>query len=499
MYKKYFLGVDIGTTAVKTMLVDSNGQELALQRHEHSVYRSQPLWAEEKPEDWWKGFKLTARKVENNSGINLGEISGIGICNLCTSLVVLSSNGEPLYPAIIWNDRRSFEQAESLKNIYKKNNWLSQLGPIDSGEASVTSLLWLIQNKPIAMKNAWKFVHANGYIGYKLTGRATMDASNASKTGLFNKESASWNSSALSALGIDKLVPDYCLSHEIIGGVSRQVANETGLKPGTPVVIGGTDTSCATLGAGVIALGQVLESTGATGVLTSHLTRWIRDDRLNSKCSIIPGLWLTGGGSSGTGLSLQWALDNLGFMESAKIIHSCLDPYKLMDELALQSPVGSNGIIFLPYLGGKRTIIHNPVAKGAFIGLDFSHNKSDLVRSILEGTVFELREVFDTLEEVSVKIREIRSAGGGAKSDVWRQIKSDIFGCPIYTPVVNESASFGAAMLAAIGTGYFKSFEEAVKAWVKLKPKYSEPDRTKHEQYKEYFSLFKEYYNKLFS
>ncbi|MBE3094006.1 MAG: hypothetical protein IMZ52_03165, partial [Actinobacteria bacterium] len=164
MYKKYFLGVDIGTTAVKTMLVDSNGQELALQRHEHSVYRSQPLWAEEKPEDWWKGFKLTARKVENNSGINLGEISGIGICNLCTSLVVLSSNGEPLYPAIIWNDRRSFEQAESLKNIYKKNNWLSQLGPIDSGEASVTSLLWLIQNKPIAMKNAWKFVHANGYI-----------------------------------------------------------------------------------------------------------------------------------------------------------------------------------------------------------------------------------------------------------------------------------------------------------------------------------------------
>lgn len=498
MSEKYLLGVDIGTTSVKTMIVNMKGQELTQARHEHRVFHPHPDWAEEKPEEWWEGFKISSKKAASHAGINLKDIVGIGISNLCTSLVILSAHGKPVYPAIIWNDRRSLEQANNinilLNNIFFGKRWLQLLGRIESGEISITSIQWLIEKHPQVMDHAWKFVHANGYLGYRLTGRATMDASNASRTGLFDMETLSWDESIASSLGVNDLLPDYCRSYEVIGNVTHQAAIETGLTKGITVVAGGADTPCAALGAGVISQGQVLETTGGTGVLSTPFF----EPRQGVRCSIIPGQWMGEGETSGTGLSLQWMRDHMGFAEISKFSKPPRDPYKLMDELASESPLGAKGLMFLPYLGGKRSKPPNIVAKGAFIGLTFSHNSGDLVRAVLEGTAFELCEILEQIENMGVRVLEIRSVGGGAKSDIWNQLKADIFGRPLLFPSVNESSSFGAAMLAAIGVGLFKDYKEAVSAWVRLKPECNEPNPGRHEQYAELLSMFKELYKKLY-
>lgn len=497
MGKKYFIGVDVGTTAVKTMIIDDTGEEIAVERKEHKVYQPHDSWSEESPDEWWSGFLSTSKKAAYHLGINLNKVSGIGISNLCTSLVVLSSKGKPLFPAIIWDDRRSIKQANLLNKLYEEKKLISKLGKIKSGETSITSLLWLIQNKSKLMEKAWKFMHANGYIGFKLTGIASIDPSNASRTGLFEKNINSWNKSIINNLGIEKIIPNYSLSHEIIGRVSDKASKETGLARGTIVVAGGADSACAALGAGVTEFGQVLESTGGTGVIATHFPYNIDDVRLRSRSSVIPEMWMIGSGTSGTGLSLQWARDKLGF---ADIIHSknpFLNVYEEIDKWASQSTVGAKGIIFIPYQGGKRTIAPNSEAKGAIIGLNFSHDKKDIMRSILEGTIFELREILETIKDIGCPIKEIRSVGGGAKSDIWRQIRSDIFGYPIYVPLISESSSLGAAMLAAIGEGYFKDFREAIN-WVKLQSKFSEPNFKNHKKYIESYSLFQDYYKKLF-
>jgi len=495
-HTKYLLGVDVGTYGTKTCLFSADGTLVSAARSEYGVSHPQPLWAEQDPEVWWRACTQTTREVMDKAGVDASAVSGIGLSAYVPPLVALDRRGEVLRPAIMSFDQRSLPQAQRLRERAGKEIFKIAGNRVAPGAFSSTSMVWLKEEEPEMFSKVYKFVHANGYIAHRLTGKFSMDYSNASMTLLFDVAKKTWSERLCDAVGvpIEKL-PDPVGSWEVVGGLTKEAAADLGLGAGEgiPVVAGGIDSACSMLGAGVVEPGMVFESIGSSIVFAYVSERFVPDDRLMNRCHVVQDRWINLAGMSTPGACYRWFREELGGAEKTVAEGLGIDAYSLLDEEAEGSPPGAHGLVFLPYFSGERSPIWNPDARGVFFGLTLSHRKADLIRAILEGGAYAVRDNMEALTEKGLRIGEVTVAGGGAKSGTWRKIMADVLGAPLRLASTVETATLGAAILAGCGAGVYSDPRIASKE-LASSSEAEKPRMEEHERYSSRFSLFKKVY-----
>ncbi len=460
----YLLGVDIGTSSCKTAIFDPDGKVIAQGGSEYPVSYPEKGWAEQDPADWWNGICRAVREMIGESGINPADIAGIGIDGQSWSAIALDRNGNVLCPTPIWTDTRSEAICRETAERLGEEKLFGLYGNPVSPCYTWPKILWYRKNRPEVFEKTEKILQSNSYIAYRMTGEITQDLSQGYGLACFDMRKGCWDDDACEALGIPrKLLPEIVNCHQVIGRLTKEAAEQTGLKEGTPVVAGGLDAACGTLGAGVVSPGQTQEQGGQAGGMSICIDQYAADPRLILSFHVVPGQWLLQGGTTGGGGALKWLRETmcpeLSFAE--------------MSELAEQAPAGSGGVTFLPYMAGERSPIWNPKACGVFFGLNFGVTRGQMIRACMEGVAYALRHNLETAEAAGAKAGILRAMGGSANSRVWTQIKADVTGCGIEVPASDTATTLGAAILAGVGTGVYQSFEEAAERTVSVKKTYT--------------------------
>jgi len=496
--KKYILAHDLGTSGNKASIYDTMGKLVAKTFYGYSTIYPKTGWVEQNPFDWWEAVKYSTKDLLVNSNIKKEEIACIVFSGQMMSCLPVDKNCIPLCNSIIWADQRSVDQANQLKNILEREVIYRITGHRCSPNYSLTKIMWLRDNKRDIYNEAYKFLHVKDFIVSKLTGVFVTDFSDASGMNLLNIKELSWSSILIEASKIDpNKLPDLHSSIDVVGEVSSSASKEIDLLPGTPVVIGGGDGSCAAVGAGVINEGSAYNYIGSSSWIGITSCKPIFDKdmstfnwvHLDSKKYCPTGTMQAAGGS------YSWLKDNLCPLETKIANEISISPYKLMDLEAELANVGADRLIYLPYLLGERSPYWNSNARGAFIGLAQNHTRNHIIRSVLEGITFNLKIILEVFEN-HLNIDSIKIIGGGAKGQIWRQIMADIYDKTILVPqFLDEATSLGAAIAGGIGIGFFKNFE-IVDNIIKIVDKIN-PIPANSEKYKEIFPIFKECYSVL--
>ncbi len=421
------------------------------------------------------------------------SIKGIGVDGVSwTPPIPIDDNGNVLYPAMIWMDRRASIEANWMKDTVGEEELIKLSGnPVDPAYI-VPKILWIKENHPEVYKKTWKFLQANTYLVYCLTGEIAQDYSQANGLHFFDMTQRIYDDSMASKLGLDMdQFPPLVNSHDVVGKVTGEIAELTGLaEGGTPVVAGGLDAACCTLGAGVIHLGQTQEQGGQAGGMSICLDSALIHPKLILGCHVVPDKWLLQGGTTGGGGTLNWFNRELGHYEQEEAYKQGTNPFAIMSEEAESIPAGSEGVTFLPYMKGERSPLWSSKAQGVYYGLSYDKTRAHMIRSTMEGVAYSLKHNLETAYEVDAKVSKLSSVGGSANSKVWTQLKSDITGCPIEVPYSDHATTLGAAILAGVGVGLYKDFEQAVKMTVKIQKSYS-PNKENQKVYEEGYKRYK--------
>jgi len=488
----YLLGIDIGTSGTKGVLMDREGKIFTRAGREYSIDIPQPGWAEQDPKMWWEATTRVIREVLKKSEVNPQQIRGIGLSGQMHGTVFLDKNLQPFRPAIIWADQRSSSQCESIYRKIGKERLAELTGsPIATG-FMFSTLLWMKENQPEVFNQIYKVILAKDYIRYKLTGNLGVEVTDASSTLLLDIKRRCWSEELLGILGLplDILSKEVHESQEVAGYLLAEVARDTGLLEGIPVVYGGGDQSMQAVGNGVIRPGILSSTIGTGGQLFITVDKFTYDPRLriHTFCHAIPNTYHLLGAILSAGLSLKWLREN---------ILQAPDSYQIFDEEVEKIRAGSEGIIFLPYLLGERSPYMNSQAKGVFFGLNLKHHRAHMIRAIMEGVVFALRDCLEVFEELDVKVERVIASGGGANSKVWRQMQADIFNKEISMTQSIEQAAMGAAILAGVGVRIYKDVEDGCKKVVKLKEEKIKPIPENVDIYHKQFEIYKSLYQDL--
>lgn len=492
----YLIGVDLGTSACKTVIFSLEGKKISEAQKEYPVYHPKPTWAEQKPKEWWEAAAETIRESIRRAKIKSGEIAGLAVDSQREAVVPIDKDGEELYNSIIWLDGRTGAQTEEIRKSISEEKVLSITGVGIDPIFSASKILWLKENAPKVFAETKVFLCAKDYIIYKLTGQLATDYSMASRTLLFDVRKRRWSEEICSTIGIpvDKLPPAE-ESAAIIGEVTREASEKTLLPKGLPVVNGGGDRPCECLGAGVTRQGQVNIGTGTGSVVEVPLSTPKIDSkaRIPCCCHVIPDTWEYEAVIATTGASLRWFRDQFGYEEKVKAKETGKDPYDLLVEKAAGIKPGSDGLLFYPYLTGAFSPKFNEKVKGVFFNVSLSHTKAHFIRAILEGIAFQYLETFGILEDLGIKVESASMVGGETKSNVWNQIKADIIGIEIWIPEVDDAAALGAILLAGTGTGEYTDLRRAAEETVRIKGIYK-PDMKTRRLYLEAYRRHKKIY-----
>ncbi len=495
----YLVGVDIGTSGTKTILIDETGKVLARATDEYPLYSPRPLWSEQDPADWWNATAGTIRKVIEVSGVGPKEIAGVGLSGQMHGSVFLGEGDEVLRRAILWNDQRT--QAEC--------NWITETigrekvveltsNPVLTG-FTAGKIVWLRNNEPETFSRVRKVLLPKDYVRLRLTGEYATEVSDASGTSLFNVTKRSWADEMLDGCGIPRdWMPRSYESQEISGRISDHASGITGLAAGTPVVGGGGDQAAGAVGNGIVETGIVSSTVGTSGVVFAFSDTPTVDPglRLHTFCHAVPGKWHLMGVMLSAGGSLQWYRDT--FCQPEKVVAGALDkdPYELIADEAALAPAGCEGLIFLPYLTGERTPYPDPNARGVFFGITRRCDRGLFARAIMEGVAYGLRDSFEIMREMKLPIEQVRASGGGARSPLWRQIQADISGHTHVTINVDEGPALGVAILAGVGTSVYPSVEVACRQVIRISSQ-TTPDDQRHDAYNRYYPVYRSLYANL--
>lgn len=496
---KALIGIDIGTSGTKTVLFDLEGRPIASKTVEYPMAQPQNGWAEQHPEDWWQAVTEGTRSVLATSGIPSHEIGGIGLSGQMHGLVMLDREGCVLRPSIIWCDQRTGEECQQMNQRVGERRMIEITANPPMTGFTASKILWVKKHQPELYSRCAHILLPKDYIRYKLTGEFASEVSDASGMQLMDIAGRCWSDELLSKLEIDKeLLPRLYESPDITGQVHRQAADATGLSAGTPVVGGAGDNPAAAIGTGVVAEGSAFTTIGSSAVVyaISNQPRIDLQGRVHSLCASVPGKWTVMSCTQGAGLSLKWLRDTCCAPEVEEASRQGLDPYLVMDRLAEEVPIGSEKLLFLPYLMGERSPHPDPDCRGVFFGLSAIHSRANLIRSVLEGVAFSQRECVDVFQEMGVAVNDMTVTGGGGRSAVWRQMLADLYHCPVHTLAADEGAALGAALLAGVGVGVYQSVEEASSATVRKQPPLM-PIPANHQAYEPYFHLYKKLYSNL--
>ncbi len=458
---KYLLAHDLGTSGNKASLYSEDGKLVASKTQGYPLYTPMPGWAEQEPEDWWKAVCDTTKELLGN--INPSDIAAVSFSGHMMGCLCVDKQGNPLDRAIIWADMRSTEQADKLRSIIDPWEFYRLTGVRLSSSQSITKIMWMSDNKPEIYKQTYAVLNSKDYIINKLTGKFVTDYSDASLGCLLNLDTLDWADELLKAAGIDtKKLPELHASTDVAGYVSDEASRLTGLKEGTPVVIGGGDGACAAVGTGSIKEGIANNCLGTSSWISVCSKEPVYDESMTTfnYAHVVPGCYVPCGTMQCGGGSLDWAVKQLCAKEYKEDKNSV---YKLVSEMVSASPMGANGLFFLPYLLGERSPWWNADARASFVGLTLSHNRGDMLRAVMEGVAYNLDIILKAFSG-KIDIKDLIVVGGGARNDVWLQILADVFGIPVKKPIILEEAtSMGAAITAGVGVGLYESFDIAEK------------------------------------
>ena len=488
MKTNYLLGIDIGTSSTKTTIIEPDGRLVSLASEEYAFQTPKPGWAEQDPEIWYQAVIHTIQKALDQSTIDPGEIIGIGLSGLMHGPVFIDKDGQSIRPSIIWADQRSGEQVKSLYQGIGKATIAEWTGnPLATG-FMLPTWLWIKENEFETYNKTANLLLPKDYLRFRLTGEIGCEPSDASATSLFNPFTYKWNSDLLNALSLPhQVLPAISSSQEIAGTLLPEIAEITGLKNGTPVVFGGSDQTCQAIGNGIIQPGIVSCTIGTGGQIfaVSNKPNYDPHLRLHTFCHAIPKTWHMLAATLTAGKSLRWLRDQV-FIGSN---------YTDLVDKACSVPSGSEGLFFLPYLVGARTPHMDPDAAGAFLGLTLRHTQSHMIRAVLEGVVFSLRQGLEIMMDLGSQINTIIASGGATNHPLWLQLQSDIFNQPIYRTKTKEAAAVGAALLAGVGTGVYNSVAEACQSAVHTDDKVIRPNPKHLETYDRNYKVFSELYD----
>lgn len=463
----YLLGIDIGTSGTKTVLFDTAGTPLASHTAEYPLYQPQNGWAEQEPLDWWNATVEGIRAVLAKSGCKPEEVASIGLSGQMHGLVMLDGDNRVLRRSIIWCDQRTAAECEEIEAKVGK----ARLVEITANPAltgfTASKILWVRNHEPEIYEKCRHILLPKDYIRFMLTGEYATEVSDASGMQLLDIPGRCWSDEVLEKLGIDRaLLGKVYESPEITGRVTSATAKETGLAAGTPVVGGAGDNAAAAVGTGVVVNGRAFTTIGTSGVVFAHSDQVAIDPagRVHTFCCAVPGAWHVMGVTQGAGLSLKWFRDQFCDAEMRTAAGMGVDPYYLMDQEAAKSPIGSNRLLYLPYLMGERTPHLDPNARGVFFGLSAMHEKRDLLRAVMEGVSYSLKDCLSVFAEMGLRVDDMAACGGGGSSKLWRQMLADIYNCEISTIASKEGPALGVAILAGVGAGLYSSVPEACDA-----------------------------------
>lgn len=497
MDNRLILSLDIGTSGCKINIFDVSGNVIASYVGEYKTYYPKNNFAEQNAEDWWAVICKGLDYFKKELNINLSLISAIGVDGHSWNCLPLDKDGKPLYNSMIWLDRRAEEQVREIKNIIDEETLINLNGnPIDAAYI-LPKMMWLKENKTEIYNKTHKFLQSNSYIVYKLTQKFSQDYSQAYGFHFFDIRKGEWDKEIAAKFDISlDLIPELYEPDQVVGEVSKKAAAETGLLTGTPVVAGGLDAACCTLGAGVIKEGQTQEQGGQAGGMSIVLDEAVIHPKLILGRHVVRNKFLLQGGTVGGGGTLNWFNNNLAHYEKEKAKETGENSYQVMSQEAAEVKPGSDGLIFLPYMAGERSPIWDTNAKGVFFGLSYNKKRAHLIRSMMEGVAFSLQHNLKTAEEVDVYVNDLNSVGGAANSEVWTQIKSDVTNKKINVPYADHATTLGAAILAGIGTGIYKNYQDAVNKTVKIQ-RVHKPNNDNNLKYNKYYQIYLNIYQKL--
>jgi len=470
----YVLGIDVGTGGTRALVIDSHGRIVASATEEHEPFASPQIgWAEQRPEDWWRACGIAVHKALSNASLDASHIACVGFSGQMHGAVMLDGADQVVRPALIWCDVRTEKQCQDLTGKIGAARLIELTCNPALPNFTVTKFLWVQQNEPANWKRVRSIMLPKDYVRFRLTGDRAIDMADASGTLLLDVAHRRWSKEILEATEIDAaLLPKLYESPDICGQVSAAGAEATGLKAGTPVVAGAGDQAAGATGMGIVTPGAVSATIGTSGVVFAATDRPALDPkgRLHTFCHAVPGRWHVMGVTQAAGLSLRWFRDTFGATapHTRSNQDDGRDPYELLTAEAASAPAGCDGLLWAPYLMGERTPHLDANARGALVGLTASHTRGHVVRSILEGVAFSLKDTFTIFEEMKVPVKSIRLGGGGARSKLWRQIQADVYGHEVEIVEAEEGAAYGAAILAGVGAKLWPTVDDACKAIVRV-------------------------------
>jgi len=495
-----FLGIDVGTSGTKCLVIDATGKTLASAVRTYPAYAPKPLWSEQNPEDWGRAAGGAVREAVGKARLKAADINAIGRSWQMHGSVLLDADERVIRPAILWNDQRTAAECAEMERRAGGRAQLIQM----TGNPALTGftapkILWLRNHEPRRFERTRKVLLPKDEIRRRLIGDYVTDVSDASGTLLLDVAQRQWSAELLAKLELDAdLLPRCCESEDVAGTLGRQAAKLLGLSTDCLVVGGAGDCAAGAVGNGIVRSGVLSTSIGTSGVMFIHSDRMKIDPegRVHAFCHAVRGKWHIMGVNLSAGGSLQWFRNALCATDAAQARREGQEIYDLLTAEAEKVPAGSEGLFFLPYLSGERTPHADPNARGCFVGLTLAHQRGHLVRSILEGVVFSMRESLEIFRQLDVPIREIRASGGGSRSRLWRQIQADVFGRPVATVNADEGAAYGAALLAAVGAGEYRDIQEACAAAIRVVGETS-PNRSARRRYDRAFAEYRRLYRSL--
>ncbi len=492
----YFIGVDIGTSGTKTVLFDGMGKVIASATVEYPLYQPQNGYAEQMPQDWDNAVIQTLATVMAQSGVDKNEVKGIGLSGQMHGLVMLDENNAVIRPSIIWCDQRTTAECEEITQKVGAERLIAiTANPALTG-FTASKILWVRNHEPENYEKCRHILLPKDYIRFRLTGEYATEVSDASGMQLLDIPNRCWSDEVLEKLDIDKaMLGKVYESPDITGYITAEIAARTGLKEGTPVVGGAGDNAAAAIGTGVAEDGKAFTTIGTSGVVYAHSAKISIDPkgRVHTFCCAVPGCWHVMGVTQGAGLSLKWFRDTFCDAEKQTAKSMGVDEYYLMDKEAEQSPIGANRLLYLPYLMGERTPHLDANARGVFFGLSAMHTKRDMLRAVMEGVTYSLRDCLEVFREMNITVNDMMACGGGGSSPLWRQMLADLYGCPIQTLASKEGPALGVAILAMVGTGYYPSVADACKTIIKINQTCS-PNAHTIAEYESYYQLYRRIY-----
>jgi xylulokinase len=488
---RHFLGIDVGTSAVKATLVDEKGRIKGAASQSLRLATPRPGWAEQRPQDWWAGAAAATKKALRAANVPAARVAAVGLSGQMHSSVFLDAKSAVIRPALLWCDGRTTEECREITARVGEDQlarWVAN--PALEG-FTLPKVLWLRNHEPAAFARLAKVVLAKDYVRFRLTGVLATEPSDASATLMYDPAGRRWSEPVLRALELDPaLLPDVGASTDVLGVVTREAAKLTGLAPGTPVVGGGADNACGAVGVGLVAPGEAVASWGTSGTVLTPTAEPRVDPglRAHTFCHVAPDTWYLMGVMLAAGGAFAWFEREL-----AKDLARRKDAALELNREAARVPPGALGLTFLPYLQGERTPHRDAAARGAFVGLSLAHGRGHLARAVLEGICFGLRDSLEILRGLSPALDRVLVTGGGARSAFVRRLQADVYGLPVVRVDREEGPAYGAALLAAVGVRAFPDVAAACAATLKRLPPEA-PDRARHEAYAAPYARFRALY-----